>query len=154
MIDVPHLYRPLINHHLIHMSVGEEFQESNIGNQDIYKDVSDILQDMLTKYHIHEDVEVDYAKGDGGVVNTHDHIKTLCEDMISKDESLLLVYVLFSKGTQYINDMTPHNDKVFDPIGFDIEQVVTLLPINTKIYAKEHGIFCDAKIVAILEPSN
>lgn len=97
MIDVSLMRGPLRNHRL--MSIGEESPKFNMGNQDVNIVVPAILSDMLTKSqrlkendnHIHEDVEVDSTKVDYGVVNTHDHVDTLCEDMISKDESLLVV---------------------------------------------------------------
>lgn len=78
-------------------------------NQDVDKNVPDILSDTLTKTqklkenddHIHEDVEVDCAKGDDGVVNTYDHVETLCGDMISKDESLHVIYAIDSIIPQF-----------------------------------------------------
>lgn len=125
------------------MSFGEETQETNKENQDVDKDVLYILYGTLTESqihkdiddHIHEDVEIDIVMGDGDVVNAHDHAredgKTLCEDVISKDKSLLMgwvinrkVYELFTKGTQSIDDMTPYNDEDFDLIGLDMKKVI------------------------------
>lgn len=47
VIDVSVMKGPMRNHHLIHMSVGEETHETNLGNQDVDKDVLDFLSDML-----------------------------------------------------------------------------------------------------------
>ncbi|XP_050888881.1 uncharacterized protein LOC127094053 [Lathyrus oleraceus] len=49
MIDVSLMYRRMRNHHLIHMVVGEESEESNVENQDVDKDVQDIVSDMLSE---------------------------------------------------------------------------------------------------------
>ena len=124
----------------------------------LIKNMSNILSDMLTKTqklkdndnHIHEDVEVDYDKSDGGGVNTNDHVETLCEYMISEDESLRVfcainskVCGLFTNDTQFIDDMTPHKNEVCDLDGVVIEQVVTVLPKNTLLPAKENKSVCD-----------
>lgn len=121
LVDVSLMYAPFWNHLL--MSVGEESREPNLGNQDVDKNVSNFLFDMLTKSqrlkenddHIHEDVQVDFYKGDIVVVNTHDHVETLGENLICKDERLIMVcasinnvYGLFYKGAQFIDDVTPH----------------------------------------------
>lgn len=90
VIDVPLKYRPLRNQHPIQMSFGEEAQEINLGNLCVDKYVPNILSDMLSESqmhkenHNHEDVEFDSSKRDGGVINTHDHMETLCEHMISR----------------------------------------------------------------------
>lgn len=72
MVEVSLLYGAMREHHLIHMSVSEESNESNLGNQDVDKNMPDILSDMLTEsqkfkeddYHIHKKFDVDSAKGD------------------------------------------------------------------------------------------
>ncbi|CAI8595117.1 unnamed protein product [Vicia faba] len=126
VIDVSFFYGPIRKHHLFKKDFGEETHETNMGNQDDDKDVLDILYDMLTKSqmhkengdHVHEDVKVDTVIANDGVVNNYDHaiddVETTCEDVISKDESLLLVcdanrkvYRFYLKGTQSIDDMTP-----------------------------------------------
>lgn len=65
MIEDPHLYGVLRKHHLIHMSFSEESPESNMGNLDVGKNVSDMLtesQMLKENYdHIPKDVEFDYA---------------------------------------------------------------------------------------------
>lgn len=101
--------------------------------------------------HIHEYVVVGYDKGDGGGVNTHDHVETLCEDMISEDESLHVVcaiyrkvYELFTNGRQPIDDMTPDKDEVFDLSRLVMEKVITVFPRNTLLPAKEDMSVCDA----------
>lgn len=100
-------------------------------------------------HHIHENIKVDSVKGNG-IVNTHDHIKTLCEDMICKDESLFLVYAyiskvygLFTNGTRFIVHMTPLNDEDYDYIDLDMVQVVTDKSGNTLLLAEEDGYLCD-----------
>lgn len=62
------------------------------------------------------------------MVNTHYQVETLCEDMISQDDILRVVcaidgkvYGLFTKGTQSIDDMTPHKDKVYDLSGLVVK---------------------------------
>lgn len=137
-------------------------------NQDVNKDVLDIMSDMLIESqihnenddvtpknnyvsddeHVHEDVEVDTVVTHVGVANNH--VETLRKDVIGKDESLLLicainsrVYRLFTKGTQSIDDTTPHNYEYFDPIGLDMERVITDKPGNTMLSAEEDGSFCD-----------
>lgn len=63
--------------------------------------------------------------------DTENHDETLCEDVVSKYESLLLfcainskVYGLFTNVTQSINDaqteVTPHEDEDFDLIGLNV----------------------------------
>lgn len=117
----------------------EETREANLGNQDVDKYVLNIMSDMLTKSQMHknddhicENFEVDTLIANHGVVINHDHavedVETLCEDVIIKDESLLLInskeYKLFTKGTQSINDTTPCNHKDFDLIGHVVEFVI------------------------------
>lgn len=46
MIDVPLMYEPMRNHHLIQESFGEETYETIMGKHDVDKDVSDILSDI------------------------------------------------------------------------------------------------------------
>lgn len=49
VIEVPLLYGPKRNHFLIHMSTSEESQKSNSRNQDVDKNVPDIVSEMLTE---------------------------------------------------------------------------------------------------------
>lgn len=120
--------------------------------------MSNILPNILTESqklkknddHINKEVEVDYAKGDSGVVNTLDHAETLCENMISEDESLRVVCAidnkvcgLFTKGTQSIYDMTPHKDEVCDLSGLVIDKVVIVFLGNTLLPTKEDNSVCD-----------
>lgn len=127
------MYEPMRNNHLIHMFVGEKTQEINMGIQDV--DVPDIMFDLLTESKMHkkkDDHVYEEIKGDGSVVNTHDDLETLCDDVISKDERLLMVCAsnrkvcgLFTNGIQSIDDMTPHNDEDFDLFGPDVKHNVT-----------------------------
>lgn len=107
-------------------------------------------------YHIHEDVEVDTAIGDGDVVNTHDHagegVETLYEYVRSKDENLLGVYFinskvygLVSKGTMSLDDKTPHNNEDFNLSGLDMEQFMIDKSGNIMLHVEEDGILCDIK---------
>lgn len=117
-----------------------------MGNQDVEKDGADILFDMLTKSQMSKDN------------NDHDvDMETLYEDVICKDESLLVVYAinikvsrLFTKGTQSIDDMTPPINEDFDLIDLDMEHVVTDKSGNTMLFAEEDGCFCNAKIVNLI----
>lgn len=52
---------------------------------------------------------------------------------------------LFTKRTQYIDDMTPHEDEDFDLSGLDMKQVVTDKSGNTMLFAEEDESFCDAE---------
>lgn len=56
-------------------------------------------------------------------------------------------YILLTKGSQSIDDATPHeqNYEDFDPIGPNVKQVVIVLPINTKLSTEEDGSLCDAE---------
>lgn len=49
VIEVPLLYRTMRNHQIIHMFVYEESLKSNLRNQDVDKNVPDVLSDMLTE---------------------------------------------------------------------------------------------------------
>lgn len=77
MSEGPLRYGPMRNYHLILMSSGEDSQEANLRNLDGDKNLLDI---MLIEYqihkengdHVHEDIEVDTAIANGGVVN-YDH---------------------------------------------------------------------------------
>lgn len=100
------------------MFVDKETQETNLGNQDVDKDVADILSDKLTESqrhkesddYIHENVEVDTAMGYGDVVNTHDHawedvennvsdnINDVVNDFVSADEGYILWTMKFMRG--------------------------------------------------------
>lgn len=143
IFEVPLLYGPTINHHIIEKYFGEETQETNMENQDDDKDVLDILYDMLKESkmykenddYIHEDVEEDIVIANDDVVKNHDHAvedeQTMCEDVISKGESLILVcvlnrkvYRLFQKGIQFIDDITPHNEEDYNFNGLDMGKVV------------------------------
>lgn len=85
----------------------------------------DIMSDMLTESqmhkkdveHLHDYVEVCTSITNGACVININHsledMETLCDNVISKDESLLLLYAsnskvygLFTKSTQSIDDMT------------------------------------------------
>lgn len=97
-------YGPMINHHDILMSSSEDSSETNLRSRDGDKDVSDFMFDMLTKYqvhkesddHVHEDIEVLTVASNDGDIGNHDHalenVQTLIEGVISKNESILLVY--------------------------------------------------------------
>lgn len=71
MIDVPLMYGHIRNHHLIQESFGKETQETNMRNQDVVKDVPDILSDMLTKSQIHK--ENDDVTPENNFVSDDDH---------------------------------------------------------------------------------
>lgn len=78
-------------------------------------------------------------------------MEILCEDVISDNGSLCVVCVidnkvcgLFTKGTQYIDDMTPHKDEVWDLSSLVMEQVITVFPGNTLLPTKEDMNVCDA----------
>lgn len=122
--------------------------------------------------HVREDVEVDTVVAHGGGVNNYgekrkfsskgkkDHtvedmektIETLCEDRVGIFLGCVVkknVYKLFSKGSQSIYDaqtkINPHEDKYFDPINHDVEQVINKTR-NIKLSTEEEGNFYDVKI--------
>lgn len=77
-------------------------------------------------------------------------METLSEYMIIQDESLRVAYAidskvhgLFTKGTKFIDDMTPHKDGICDISDLVIKQVLTVLPRNTLLPAKENRGVCD-----------
>lgn len=93
MLDVPLMYGPIRNLHLIQKYFTNDTQETNLGSQDVDKDVSDVMSDMLeTKSqnykenvdvipgnnyvsdddHVYENVEVGIVVDHGGGVNIHD----------------------------------------------------------------------------------
>lgn len=65
------MYGHIRNHHLIQESFGKETQETNMRNQDVVKDVPDILSDMLTKSQIHK--ENDDVTPENNFVSDDDH---------------------------------------------------------------------------------
>ena len=73
------------------MSVSEVSLESNMRNQD----VSDIWSDMLTNSQMHKEN------------NDHENVEeveTLCEDLKSKAESLLVICAINSKSVWIIHE--------------------------------------------------
>ncbi|CAI8605718.1 unnamed protein product [Vicia faba] len=62
-------------------------QGTNLRNPDNDKDVADIQYAMMSKpqihkeneNYVHEDTEVGIARANGGIINNHDHAKTLGE---------------------------------------------------------------------------
>lgn len=87
------MYGPIRNHHLIQNYFTEETQETNLGNQDVDKDMPDIMFDILEAESqtqkenddvilgngyvsdddlVHEDVEINIVVAHGVVVNNHD----------------------------------------------------------------------------------
>lgn len=92
MIDVPLMYGPMRNNHLVQNPFGEETWETNMGNSGVDKDVSDILSYILAESpihkenddetlennyvtgneHVHEYIEVNIVITHVGFVNNHD----------------------------------------------------------------------------------
>lgn len=96
------------------------------------------------------------GKEDCAIEEVEKDAKTLCEDVVSNDESIFMgcvvnsrVYRLFTNGTQsiydVINRMTPREDEDFDVIGLDVEQVVANKLENVMLSAKEDESFYDAR---------
>ncbi|CAI8586489.1 unnamed protein product [Vicia faba] len=74
VLDVPLIYESIRNHHLIQKYFVDETQETNMINQDVDKDVSDIMSDMLeTKSKIHK--ENDDVTPENNFVSDDDHVR-------------------------------------------------------------------------------
>lgn len=81
-LDVPLMYRPLRNQPLIQKNIANETQETNMGNQDVDKDVSDIFSDMLeTDSHIY--MENGDVTPENNYVNDDDHVQEVVEEDIN-----------------------------------------------------------------------
>lgn len=100
--------------------------------------------------YVHDDVEVGIAITNGeGVINiSHaiEDMETSCDNVISKDEILLIVcasnrkmYGFIIKGIKSIDDMTPHNDEELDLFGPNVKQNVTDQSGSSMISTKEDG---------------
>lgn len=76
-------------------------------------------------------------------------MNTLGEKVRSNNESILLVcdinneYVLFTSGTQFVNDMSPRNNEDVDLSGLDMKQVVTDKSGNPILPGGKDGSICD-----------
>lgn len=73
VLNVPLMYRPIRNHHLIQKSFSIDTKETNLGNQDIDSDVPYITSDMLTNSEIHK--ENDNMALENNFVSDGDHVQ-------------------------------------------------------------------------------
>lgn len=121
----------------------EDSHETILSCQDGDSDVSDIFLDMLTKSQVHkkngDNVHEDVAADDSGI-NNHDHaledMQTLGEGLISKNESILLVYATKSKKYKLTTskDRSAHIED-----NVDMEQIATVKSRNYMIFTNEYG---------------
>lgn len=77
-------------------------------------------------------------------------MEILCEDMVSKNESLLLVCAYNNKV--YIDDTTPLNDEDYDPMGLDMEQVIIVCQETLCYLLKKMEVFGMLNFFTVLEP--
>lgn len=163
--DVPDILYDMLTNSQFHKENNDVTFENNFVSDD--------------DHHVHEDVEIDIVVAHLGVVNNHndkvkfaskgkkDHavedvdkdVETLWKDVESNDEIIFLgcainrkVYLLFIKGTQYIDDvhsdMNPLEDEYFDLIGLDIQQVIADKTGNIMLSTEEDGTLHDAETFA------
>lgn len=125
------MYGPIINTHLIQKYFSEDTQETNLGNQDVYKYVSDIISNMLTESRIHK--ENDDVTLENNFGSDYDHVH---ED----------VDIFVSHGG-VVNDvqMTSREDEYSDLIGLDVKQVIFNKTENIMLSAKEDVKFYDVE---------
>lgn len=154
--NVPLRFGPMRNHHDILMSSGEDSQETNLSCLNGDKDVPDILSDMLTKSqvhkgsddHVHEDIDVvTVVANDDGIDNrdnTLEDVQTLDEGVISKNESILLVfatnrkeYIFITTCTQSMKDMFAHIKENVDLMELYVEQVTAAESRNIMLFINE-----------------
>lgn len=133
VLDIPLMYETIRNHHLIQKYFGEQTRETNFGNLDVDKDVSDILSDMLTESQIHK--ESDDVIHENNLMSDDDHVN---EDVEADS--------VVSYGC-VVNDfeMTSHEDEDFNLIGINVKQVVADKIRNIMLSAEEDGNFYDAE---------
>lgn len=137
MIDVPLMYGPTRNHHLIQKYFGEKTRETNMGNHDIDKDVLDTMSNMLTKSQIHkenddmitknnsvsddvhEDVEDDTVVAHGVIVNNYDEKRKFASK---------------GKKDHAVKDVDKNVETLCEDVVSNDEGIFLRCDVNSKVY--------------------